>query len=244
MPDPQPTSRRGFLAAGITALAAASLPRLTSAVSEERSQSAENILKEKSLPTLSRAELLDGLGYGSPLQTSDLRTVITKNALFGTMLATAKLLTQEALDHYGIESSHFMKHPSQKMYLEALPSKPLDTMFSTCIAAPILEEVIFRALPSALLDNRGQHGLAWGAGIPISALFTLAHNLVPDKTKPLGVTFDCSSVSLPTFASGLVLWYLQRTAGVDAAIVAHMANNCTYQAVNIAKLLANTAPQG
>jgi membrane protease YdiL (CAAX protease family) len=275
------TNRRGFLAAGIAALSAASLPRLTRGVDLERISRTDEILEHHGKPfdakrplaghahveprtapsvvqqransrmaqggkesaSLSDAELparqklLDAIGYGSPLQTADIGTSVAKNALIGTLWAGARLLTQEVLNHCGVDSSQLTQHPSQKLYLETLRSKPIETLLMTCVAAPILEEVVFRALPSSLLDQRGEHGLSWSAGIPISLMFTLAHNIVPDKSKPLNLSFDASSISIPTFAAGLVFWYLQRTAGVDAAIVAHMANNCTLQAVQIAKML-------
>ena len=238
MSKTEQVARRGFLFAGVSVLAANTLPKITASSSAERETLARDI-SHGAHNKNERGAVLEAIGAAGPNGLEDMRAVLTKNALTGVLFASAKLLTQEVFNHLKIDSAHFMQHESQKQYLELLRSAPLDTIFTTCLAAPIIEEVVFRLLPSQYADRNENMGLAWNIGIPISAVFALMHNITQDRSKPFlkSFSFDTESFSVPAFAAGLVFWYLQRTYGIQASMIAHIASNSTQTSVQIAKLL-------
>ncbi len=90
------------------------------------------------------------------------------------------------------------------------------------VGSPVVEEVIFRALPSLIIKDAGN---AWTAGTISSGLFAAAH-AYDRKT---------GNTSLPVqqFNLGMLTWWLQRNRGFKHAVLSHALNN-TPSAVSIA----------
>ncbi len=94
---------------------------------------------------------------------------------------------------------------------------------------PIREEVVFRVLPSGFLRGGGSR---WEAGIPLSIAFAAMHNLVPssehtEKSLPIGdrTKLSLDYVPLPQLLFGAFCWYLARSYGELAPVLAHVAHN-------------------
>ena len=103
--------------------------------------------------------------------------------------------------------------------LEALSkTAPGVMLVSACIVGPIVEEAIFRLLPSKLLDFANSlrrkpesKNPAWSTGLVASALFAAAHGL--------------SAIPIPQFLSGLFFWRTMRNYGYWGAVFCHAAQN-------------------
>lgn len=116
---------------------------------------------------------------------------------------------------------------------------PAET-FSSVVAAPIMEEFMFRAIPSAMLDvcSSTSHGkdeapmdvLARGtdartfsraelfAGMLSSLTFGAVHNATAKG-------YDTKTVPAPQTVGGMILWGLARKFGMGSSIAAHMSYN-------------------
>ena len=97
-----------------------------------------------------------------------------------------------------------------------------------CVRAPIIEEALFRIIPSYLSGGAGKR---WDVGIPTSALFALLHNLTARETPGLGIPLGAERklaltwVPLPQFMMGCYFWYLMREHGALAALLTHSGAN-------------------
>ena len=92
----------------------------------------------------------------------------------------------------------------------------------TIITAPIIEEGIFRALPSYFIkDRKAGIGLSRKeliAGGITSLLFGYTHNLL---------AWDARRIPSPQIAGGMSFWYLQRKFGYLSSVVAHATLNAS-----------------
>lgn len=101
-------------------------------------------------------------------------------------------------------------------FVQDLIDNPVKGILEMGVLGPLMEEPLFRVLPSAALDElkpelKGQY--VWGAAIPTSALFALAH----------GVTKD--AVPIYQFAGGFVHWKMVREGGFPSSFISHSTHN-------------------
>jgi len=112
------------------------------------------------------------------------------------------------------------------------------------VVIPIVEELVFRWLPNALVSlvvwihsptarnrPRGEpRPMRWWLGIPVAVGFALLHNLTDDpavtglELAP-GQTLSFESLPLPQLALGLFLWNVVRRFGLRQAIFCHALHN-------------------
>ena len=76
------------------------------------------------------------------------------------------------------QPSKVMQDPDR---IKSLIQKPFQDFILNAIAAPAIEETLFRLVPSAFIGKKG--GIRWDAGIPVSVIFALAHNLDVNEFK-------------------------------------------------------------
>lgn len=140
------------------------------------------------------------------------------------VLLAAEFFTSFILEKFGIKSGISGSEEIGKFIRE----NSLPTIIGEMgIFVPVLEEIIFRLSPSALLSFFGQKGSQWKFGIPISAIFAACHGL---KTPEGNV-----KIPLPQLASGLYLWKLIRERGFLHASLSHSTVNT--EIVALAKIL-------
>jgi len=117
---------------------------------------------------------------------------------------------------------------SNKDVEEMLEKAPLESYIRTVIIGPLIEEWVFRLIPSTLIADQKlkRKDTVWELGVPLSALFAWMHNI--EDIKEGGKTtfkLHLDSVPLNQFMSGLFFWYLMRQKGFNHAALAHMFNN-------------------
>ena len=106
------------------------------------------------------------------------------------------------------------------------------SLLVACLVGPVLEESLFRGLPSWIsnLALRRKQGSRWVLGLSMAAAFALLHNL---KSKAgehsveliFGFHLDTSVVPVTQFVFGLLLWDLVRRHGWWACTLSHMLHN-------------------
>lgn len=90
-------------------------------------------------------------------------------------------------------------------------------LWYVCLAGPILEEVLFRLIPSLI------YGYSWSIGIAVSVVFGLLHS---SKLKGKKFIIDFDDIHyIPTILAGLLLWYINAEYGFGYAVLAHVFNN-------------------
>ncbi len=116
--------------------------------------------------------------------------------------------------------------------------------FETVVQAPLLEEMLYRYLPSLLMDDHDadmgrllpganrRKDMHWKAGTVSAACFASQHCFDGYRFVP--------SLPLQQFLGGLYLWYLVRERGVDHAILAHSSYNACAQ---VARTLLEAFPK-
>lgn len=89
----------------------------------------------------------------------------------------------------------------------------ISTMLEAAVFAPLIEEFIFRGLPSALADDitHNPNSMHWKTGIISSLIFAVLH--------------DFGRIPLTQFIGGLFFWQLQRTKGFAHNALAHGTHN-------------------
>lgn len=132
------------------------------------------------------------------------------------LLAMAKNLTADVLGRLNIKTAGNNLNEEQRKKL--LEKGLIDVAINACVKSPIVEELIFRALPAAFSDKEKKDWIKFG--IPSSALFAAAHNIDQDD-KP----FATDRIPITQFFGGLFYWYLVKEKGLDHSILAHSANN-------------------
>ncbi len=82
------------------------------------------------------------------------------------------------------------------------------------VKAPIIEELLFRALPGAISKT-------WWMGVPSSLAFGIIHNFYREKGR---MKFS-RTIPVPQIYGGLYFWWLQRHRGFSHSILAHSTQN-------------------
>lgn len=97
-------------------------------------------------------------------------------------------------------------------------SAPLTFVALACVVAPIIEEFIFRYIPSKVVDfvdtlrsRDTTQNPALGTGILAATIFAAAHGL--------------SALPIPQFLSGLFFWRSMRNYGYTGAVFCHAMQN-------------------
>jgi len=127
-----------------------------------------------------------------------------------------------------------------KKTVEEIMSYPLHKLILLGgVMHPIFEEALFRGLPSLLISDHPKEDL-WEIGIPISAIFALAHNIKRDDVTK-NITFSTERIPIYQFVSGLFYWKMMRERGFLHAVAAHGTSNII--PLSIAKLLYTIFPE-
>ncbi len=135
-----------------------------------------------------------------------------------SLLYIGELIMNTILAKLKIEQpSKVMQDPDR---IKSLIEKPFEDFILHAIAAPAIEETLFRLVPSAFIGKKG--GIRWDAGIPVSVIFALMHNLEVNEFKEFKFR---KVVPLSQFIQGVFYWYLMREKGVTHAMFAHSMHN-------------------
>lgn len=101
---------------------------------------------------------------------------------------------------------------------EALINKPRLYFMEAIVAAPILEETVFRKIPDLLLRRKADNPLS---AVATSAIFAGVHNIKTDGTGG----YETKKVPLQEFTDGLLYWYMYKKRGILHSMVAHATSN-------------------
>jgi hypothetical protein len=111
------------------------------------------------------------------------------------------------------------------------PGPALDLAL-TVLLVPLVEELVFHALPSWTADRVTgvKGGPRWGLGVVLAVVFALAHTLVAEPTiRSLALAPDVhvsfERLPLPQVAFGLLFWHLMRRHGFGYACLGHALTN-------------------
>lgn len=186
----------------------------------------------------SRVQTLQDAPEGSrPLYNSQLERVSLfawENALFQAGHIAFGVLCGELKLPFGNASMRGgrVERRSIERVVDAFERDPLfaaKIYIEAAWLAPIAEEVMFRVIPSVCLRRQGAH---WQVGIPTALAYAAAHNLVSSNAETrraisLGTNAKLSLdyVPLNQFMLGAFFWYLARTHGELAPVLAHVFNN-------------------
>lgn len=128
-----------------------------------------------------------------------------------------------------------------KLYEEAVNKKTLQTYLSSNLFIPLMEEVMFRLIPSSFLDGKDRGSIRWDVGLTSNVIFALIHNFGnPEENK---YTVSLTSIPLVQFVLGSYCWYAQRTGGFIHSAGAHILYNnlCSaYEAYENNKAITDT----
>lgn len=146
-------------------------------------------------------------------------------AVYKIELASVRLLKRHNLMPGNAGLLQSLLNP-QSLTRTILRVAPRTAFVAACgivgLAAPLIEEFIFRLGPGLLCNNRP--GSLRPSVCVVSALaFAYAHNLPLLKKGPRAFI---RAVPLPQFELGLYLATLMGTRGIDQAILAHVVHNC------------------
>ncbi len=93
----------------------------------------------------------------------------------------------------------------------------------TCIMGPIEEEAFVRFLiGNSLIQNSKDGRIRWDAGVPVSLIFALLHNIKDVRGE---IQFSMDRVPLHQFMFGMVWWYYMRKRGLSHSVISHIASN-------------------
>lgn len=84
------------------------------------------------------------------------------------------------------------------------------------VIAPLLEEIVFRIIPSAML-SKFTDDICWTMGVITSILFALLHGMAVSGNK--------LHVPIGQFFVGMMLWYIVRVYGFEWAFLSHAMFN-------------------
>jgi len=162
---------------------------------------------------------------------SYMETVVEQSLMMG-----AKHIASAIFEKLKIEHGNPLL--SDEKIIEYLRDKPISGLLEAGVLGPIIEEALFRALPSGFIDKNDKRS-RWEIGIPTSLLFALVHNL---KKEESGELQFAKSVPISQFMGGLFYWYLMREKGYSHATMAHSMNNAIPLSIGI--LLFKAYPEG
>lgn len=139
------------------------------------------------------------------------------------MTFLAEVLLVALLEKKGIETGNasFVQSKRGKEITEKLAKLDYDAFVEMVVKGPLVEEVLFRLLPSKFLTENGK--VDWETGVPLAGAFAAMHNVVlqDDGTRK----FSTESIPIQQFISGLLYWYLMRKKGFSHAFLGHAAHN-------------------
>lgn len=146
-----------------------------------------------------------------------------KSGLAQTTAKTAVYLTFAILAHpklieMGIPIGTGATKEDHEVYRKNMP---LYASIAT-IAAPIIEESLFRFIPSLITSKRST---SWRLGTAASLVFALAHNLKTNENN--NTTLETKKIPLWQFVSGLLFWHIAKKHGIKNAIISHSLINGT-----------------
>lgn len=152
----------------------------------------------------------------------------TETAIEQSLIMGANYVAEAIFEKLKIE--HGNKTLNVEDIIEYFRDKPIDGLLKVGILGPVIEETLFRALPSGLFINKKDAQHRWDIGIPVSLLFALSHNL---KQEEWGELQFVKSVPFSAFIGGLFYWYLMREKGYSHAVMAHSINNTIPMSIGI-----------
>lgn len=156
-----------------------------------------------------------------------MRKEINGPSLFDTAKETIVFTAANAAIHVTVEKLGIPVTGADERTKKIIIEKPALFMLEAAVAAPLIEESIFRLAPNLLLNlllKDGPKSERWGLGIPISLLFAYAHNFT-DEGAEGKLKFDKGKFPLSHFIAGLYLWKMMRERGFLHAVIAHSTNN-------------------
>lgn len=163
--------------------------------------------------------------FGSPDQTI-IESVAQGYALDALLIPSTIVLSKLGIPIGNAALSEAFNDPEK---LARLP-RASKLFIQGAIKAPIKEELVFRAAPSALLNliKRDDSGYQTTSGALVPALLTstwfgLAHNKGAEK----------KALPLPQFAAGMLFWRQLRNSGIIHPIATHAATNALLGAVTL-----------
>lgn len=150
-----------------------------------------------------------------------------KSSLINTALLTcvwyvgSDLLNNLIIRHTPIEDGCGMSENERR----ELFNKPRTYLMEAIVAAPILEETVFRKIPDLLLRRKADNPLS---AVATSAIFAGVHNIKTDGTGG----YETKKVPLQEFTDGLLYWYMYKKRGILHSMVAHATSNALVFADN------------
>lgn len=151
----------------------------------------------------------------------------TETAIEQSLMIGAKYIAHAIFKKLKIE--HGDKSMTDEEIIKSLRDYPIATLFASGVFVPVIEEALFRGLPSAFIDTNDTRR-RWEIGIPTSLLFALVHNVSKEESGKLQFI---KSVPINQFMGGLFYWYLMREKGYSHAVFAHSMNNAIPLSIGI-----------
>lgn len=126
-----------------------------------------------------------------------------------------------------------------------LRKSPVAAAAVISVVGPAIEEALFRVIPSVCTDfisgGKTIGKSAWAVGIPVSAMFALAHNLTSNPAHAIelgnGLYLSTNFVPLPQLLLGAYLWHNMRQQGMRSPFFAHSLVNGAATAFVLAQML-------
>jgi hypothetical protein len=145
-------------------------------------------------------------------------TAIETVIMWAGNMALADVLDRTSIKHGGHAGDG-------EYYAEQVEKAPMKTYLQNNMVIPVIEEMIFRLLPSAFFrDGKAPDtSLRWNVGLTSAALFSLMHNFSMPKPGKIAIHLD--SLPLEQMVLGAYCWYAQRKGGFFHATAAHVAYN-------------------
>lgn len=160
-------------------------------------------------------------------KTEDKENSFAETAIEQSLMMGAKYIANAIFEKLKIE--HGNKSLRDEEIIEYLKDKPISGLLMVGALGPVIEEALFRALPTGFIDKNDKRS-RWEIGIPTSLLFALTHNLKKEESGELQFT---KSIPISQFMGGLFYWYLMREKGYIHATMAHSMNNAIPMSIGI-----------
>ncbi|HIF33627.1 MAG TPA: CPBP family intramembrane metalloprotease [Planctomycetes bacterium] len=201
-------SRRGFIVGSVFGGSALTLLMLT------RTQLLSRMvdkLEKRSLLERLRSEALSNRRNG-------IRTAVEALVVWATNIGVGEIADRLKVSHGG----HAADGP---LYDEQLEEAPYATYARDNFLIPIIEEAIFRLLPSAFFSEEKSPNvkLHWKTGLASTAIFSAIHNFSKPEHNKIRIHLD--SLPLEQMVLGAYCWYAQRRGGFIHAAGAHVLYN-------------------
>ena len=110
-----------------------------------------------------------------------------------------------------------------ELYEEQVEESPYTVFARDNFLIPIIEEAIFRLLPSSFFTEEKVPQLHWKTGLASTLVFAAIHNFSKPEHNKICVHFD--SIPLEQLILGAYCWYAQRYGGFVHAAGAHVLYN-------------------